>query len=194
MGQNLTETLEKSTDAARATALLRDLVAAQREGEAAVQALISTRLTDSGCSVRAVDYEPATVPVRGEFASQEAGSTGQRSAIIGELPGDPDLPSLLMFAHPDGEPVAGTERWTHDPFGGEVENGRLYGWGIADDLAGCAAAVLRRPASATPAGWPRCCIRGCRPMPRSISTRPKAAWACARSRPSPPASWNSPSP
>ena len=142
MGQNLTETLEKSTDAARATALLRDLVAAQREGEAAVQALISTRLTDSGCSVRAVDYEPATVPVRGEFASQEAGSTGQRSAIIGELPGDPDLPSLLMFAHPDGEPVAGTERWTHDPFGGEVENGRLYGWGIADDLAGCAAAVL----------------------------------------------------
>jgi|TARA_B110000208_G_scaffold49172_1_gene64997 acetylornithine deacetylase len=47
-----------------------------------------------------------------------------------------------MFAHPDGEPVTDTETWTHHPFSGEIDDGRIYGWGVADDLAGCAAAVL----------------------------------------------------
>lgn len=126
----------------RATELLRSLVAAQRDGENAVQTLISERLKKIGCTVDVVDYEPSTVPVRGEFAITGAGHSGERQAIVGELPGDPALPSLLIFAHPDGEPIAGTNHWTHDPFAGTVEDGRLYGWGIADDLAGCAAAVL----------------------------------------------------
>ena len=47
-----------------------------------------------------------------------------------------------MFAHPDGESVEGTDAWRHPPFEGVIEDGRLYGWGVADDLAGCAAAVL----------------------------------------------------
>jgi acetylornithine deacetylase len=46
-----------------------------------------------------------------------------------------------MFAHPDGEPVAGTEAWTHDPFAAEIDAGRMYGWGVADDLMGVAAGV-----------------------------------------------------
>lgn len=129
-----------SEEDVRATELLRALVAAQRDGEGAVQAVISDRLEKAGCKIRAFDYDPSTVPVKGEIAA--AADSHQRRAIVGELPGDPTLPSLLMFAHPDGEPVAGTDRWSHDPFAGAVENGRLHGWGIADDLAGCAAAVL----------------------------------------------------
>ena len=125
-----------------AVTLLRSLVAAQAEGEAAVQALIAARLEAAGCTVRAVDYDPGAVPVRGEFAADAARDAQPRRAIVGTLEGEAGLPSLLMFAHPDGEPVAGTERWTHDPFAGEVEDGRLHGWGVADDLAGCAAAIL----------------------------------------------------
>lgn len=49
--------------------------------------------------------------------------------------------SLLLYAHPDSEPVSGTESWQHDPFAAEVENGRLYGWGAADDLLGVAAMI-----------------------------------------------------
>ncbi|PWJ21869.1 M20 family metallopeptidase [Jannaschia seohaensis] len=126
----------------KAIALMRALVAAQAEGEAAVQEVISDRLRAAGCEVAAHDYDPAEVQVVGEFALDSARATERRRAIIGTLPGDPELPSLLVFAHPDGEPVAGTEAWTHDPFAGTVSDGRLYGWGVADDLAGCAAAVL----------------------------------------------------
>jgi acetylornithine deacetylase len=125
-----------------AVALLRGLIAAQKEGEAAVQGLIAERLAAAGCTVREVAYDPGAVPVRGEFAADEARDAERRRAIVGTLEGAEGLPSLLIFAHPDGEPVAGTERWAHDPFGGEVAGGRLYGWGVADDLAGCAAAIL----------------------------------------------------
>ena len=91
--------------------------------------------------MEAFDYDPADVRVIGEFALDEARAPERRRAILGTLPGDPTLPSLLMFAHPDGEPIADTGRWQHDPFSGETEDGRVYGWGVADDLAGCAAAV-----------------------------------------------------
>lgn len=129
-------------DEDKAITLLRELIAAQTNGESAVQALISDRLRSAGCEVTDHDYDPSEVPVVGEFASDTARNADRRHAIVGTLPGDDSLPSLLMFAHPDGEPVANTESWSHDPFTGEVDNGRIYGWGVADDLAGCAAAVL----------------------------------------------------
>ncbi len=123
-------------------ALLRDLIAAQSGGEAAVQDVVSRRLRAAGCTVAAHDYDPAEVEVKGEFALDAARATERRTAIVGTLEGDPGLPSLLMFAHPDGEPIGDTSDWRHDPFAGEIDGGRLYGWGVADDLAGCAAAVL----------------------------------------------------
>lgn len=121
---------------------LRALIAAQADGENAVQALISDRLARAGCAVNAYDYDPAEVPVVGEFAVDASRDAGRRRAVVGTLAGDQTLPSLLLFAHPDGEPVSGTERWTRAPFSGEIIGGRLYGWGVADDLAGCAAAVV----------------------------------------------------
>ncbi len=122
--------------------VLQTLVAAQRQGEAAVQAVIAARLREAGCDVRDHDYTPSDVPVIGEFAQDFARNPEPRRAVVGSIGHDPSLPSLLIFAHPDGEPVANTESWRHDPFAGEIENGRLYGWGVADDLAGCAAALL----------------------------------------------------
>lgn len=122
--------------------VLVSLVRAQRHGEDEVQRIVASRLRDVGCTVEEHTYEPTTVKVTGEFALRSAGTAGQRTAVIGRLPGEPNLPSLLMFAHPDSEPVADTAAWRHDPFAAEVDGGRLYGWGVADDLAGCAAAVL----------------------------------------------------
>lgn len=138
-----------------AIGLLRELVSAQTGGEDAVQSVISDRLRAAGCTVALHRYDPAEVPVLGEFAIDTARNPERRGAVVGTLPGDPDLPSLLIFAHPDSEPVSGVERWRHDPFAGEIDGGRFYGWGVADDLAGCAAAVLaveRVAASNTPMG------------------------------------------
>ncbi|NKB52348.1 MAG: M20/M25/M40 family metallo-hydrolase [Rhizobiaceae bacterium] len=147
--------LESSADNGRAVAFLRDLIAAQPKGENAVQALISDRLSQAGCEVTSFDYEPSTVPVVGELIVDGTKNVGTRRAIVATLNGDAALPSLLMFAHPDGEAVADTETWSHDPFAGDVDAGRLYGWGVADDLAGCAAAVLaieKAAASNSPMG------------------------------------------
>lgn len=135
------------TAADSAIAFLRELIAAQTEGEAAVQAAIAARLAQAGCKVTEHEYDPARVPVKGEFDAAN-GATGLRCAVVGTLEGQEDLPSLLVFAHPDGEPVTDADQWTHDAFQGEIYNGRLYGWGVADDLAGCAAAVLAIEAAA----------------------------------------------
>lgn len=138
-----------------AVLLLRALISAQEGGENEVQTIVANRLRDAGCTVEEHIYDPADVQVIGEFALDAARATERRKAVVGTLRGDPNLRSLLMFAHPDGEPVGDTSRWRHNPFAGDVENGRLYGWGVADDLAGCAAAVLaieQAAASNTPMG------------------------------------------
>ena len=132
----------KSDEEAEAIAFLRALIAAQRDGEDAVQALIAGKMQEAGAQVENRPYEPAEVPVIGEFASSKAQRAGTRVNVIGRLEGDPARRSLLMFAHPDSEPVAGLETWAHDPFAGTIEDGRLYGWGVADDLAGIAVGAL----------------------------------------------------
>lgn len=58
--------------------------------------------------------------------------------VVGTLPGAGTGQSLLFFAHPDSEPVTGIEAWQHPPFAGTIDRGRLYGWGVADDLVGVA--------------------------------------------------------
>ena len=136
--------------------LLRELIAAQQEGEEAVQSIIAGRLQAVGCEVEVVEYDPTKVPVVGEFADEIAGNPERRKAVVGRLRAtDTALSSLLIFAHPDGEPVSNAESWLHALFEGQIENGRLYGWGVSDDLAGCAAAILaleRASADSTPRG------------------------------------------
>lgn len=125
-----------------ALAFLRALTAAQRIGEDEVQALVRQRLESVGCAVDAINYDPADVPVVGEFASQRAQTQGERTNVVGRLKGKADLRSLLLFAHPDSEPLADLDSWQQDPFAGTVKDGRFYGWGVADDLAGIAVATL----------------------------------------------------
>ncbi|HJO96493.1 MAG TPA: M20/M25/M40 family metallo-hydrolase, partial [Rhodospirillales bacterium] len=125
----------------RAIDFLGDLVRAQGEGEATVQALVSARLAEIGCTIEDLTYDPVGMMLKDEFASDLAINAGERVSVIGRLPGADGGRSLIMFAHPDGEPVARTEEWTHDPFAAEIDAGRMYGWGVADDLMGIAAGV-----------------------------------------------------
>src|SRR5579871_4444003 len=41
-------------------------------------------------------------------------------------------PRLLIDGHIDSIPLHSEERWTVDPFGGVIRDGRLYGLGICD--------------------------------------------------------------
>ncbi len=45
---------------------------------------------------------------------------------------------LLLIAHVDTAGIGDETKWTHKPFGGEVENNKLYGRGAIDNKAGIA--------------------------------------------------------
>jgi succinyl-diaminopimelate desuccinylase len=56
--------------------------------------------------------------------------------------GGGDGPTLAFNAHVDVVPIGERSAWTHDPFGAEIENGRIYGRGAGDDKASVAAQVM----------------------------------------------------
>ncbi|MDW8398354.1 MAG: M20/M25/M40 family metallo-hydrolase [Acetobacteraceae bacterium] len=122
-----------------ALALLRAMIAAQRQGEAAVQAIVARALAEAGAEVSTLRYRPAEVPLAEEFAAEPP--PGERESVLGVLPGSGGGRSLILFAHPDSEPLPAEHGWSVDPFAGVVRNGRLHGWGVADDLSGVAAMV-----------------------------------------------------
>ena len=120
---------------------LSELVSAQAAGEEAVQSVIATAMVDMGCEVDFFDYFPSQVPVKGEFSLDDDEDRPQRRALVATAKGDPNLPSLLIFAHPDCEPFNDIEKWASDPFSAMVKKEKIFGWGVADDLAGCACAI-----------------------------------------------------
>ncbi len=157
----MTEASDRARAAAvqnRATsvAFLQDLIRLQPQGEAAIQARMAAEFEAMGCDIARLRYQPADVTMKEEFASASAQAAEEREAVTATLRGAGGGRSLIFFAHPDGEPIAGTETWTHDPFAATIEAGRMYGWGIADDLAGIAtmteAVRAVRGAGLTPLG------------------------------------------
>jgi acetylornithine deacetylase len=117
---------------------LQALVQAASDGEEATQAWVASALGEAGCAVESFRYAPRALSAPHQFA-RGAGDSGERTCVVGRLgPPAAGAARLLLFAHPDVEPVAGVERWRHAPFAGVAENGRIYGWGVADDLAGVA--------------------------------------------------------
>jgi acetylornithine deacetylase len=132
----------------RAVSLLQALIARQAQGEAAVQDFVAERLGGCGGYVERLVYEPRSVPLVDEFATSPTAARGERRSIVARYPGAGRGRSLLVFAHPDGEPLPDVANWQRHPFAGTVEAGRIYGWGVADDLAGVAAAVFAMEAIA----------------------------------------------
>ncbi|MGF1597714.1 MAG: M20/M25/M40 family metallo-hydrolase [Acidimicrobiales bacterium] len=57
-----------------------------------------------------------------------------RSSLIARWEGtDPDAPALCLMGHTDVVPVS-PEGWRHDPFGGELIDGEIWGRGAVDML------------------------------------------------------------
>ncbi|MCZ7545444.1 MAG: M20/M25/M40 family metallo-hydrolase [Anaerolineae bacterium] len=66
---------------------------------------------------------------------------GRRPNVNGVIRGQGGGRSLLLTGHIDTVPLASMDRWQHDPFGAEVEAGRLYGLGAGDMKGGVAIAL-----------------------------------------------------
>ena len=117
---------------------LRELIAQTQHGEAAVQNVIAVASAKMGCKVERVKYDPQTVPMVQEFAAEQAITQGLRECVVAKTGTAGAGRSLLFFGHPDSEPLSRLAEWKHDPFKGEISQQRIYGWGVADDLAGVA--------------------------------------------------------
>jgi acetylornithine deacetylase len=63
-------------------------------------------------------------------------------ALAARLPGTGGGKSLAFNGHIDVVPVGDDSAWTHPAWGGEVEDGKLWGRGACDMKSGVAAAVL----------------------------------------------------
>lgn len=120
-------------DADYVTGLTRDLVRipsvnpkfvvdAEQNREAAVQEHIRRETEAMGFSAESWDVFP------------------DRPNLVSELPGDEER-SLILCGHVDVVPIGERSRWTVDPFGGEVKDGRIYGRGAVDMKSGVAACI-----------------------------------------------------
>ena len=80
-----------------------------------------------------------------------------RASIVGRIAGsDPAAPSLCLMGHTDVVPVH-ADGWIHDPFGGELIEGEVWGRGAVDmlNLTASMAVAFRRLADARL--WHRVC-------------------------------------
>ncbi len=103
-----------------AQSLLRCPSVTPEEGGAL--AFIEGVLRDAGFEVhRPVFSEPGTADVENLYARYGAGG-----------------PCLLFAGHTDVVPPGDAGRWRHDPFGGQIENGELFGRGAVDMKGGIA--------------------------------------------------------
>lgn len=126
-------------EADRFTAVLRDLIRLSAEGEAAVQHDVMRRCTDLGGQPEEIIYEPRALAPLYESVHPDVIQPGERTAVVAAWPGEGNGRRLLLFAHPDTEPLDLRSPWRWPRFDGLIEEGRLHGWGAADDLAGLAA-------------------------------------------------------
>lgn len=63
-------------------------------------------------------------------------------SVIGKVNGSGEGSSILFDGHIDTVPVNSPEKWTYDPFGAEIEEGRMYGRGTTDMKGALCAAII----------------------------------------------------
>jgi len=80
--------------------------------------------------------------------------TDRYGSVVGRIPGRGEGRTVLLDGHMDTVGVGDLTEWLHDPYGAEVENGRIYGRG-ASDMKGALSAMIyavSRLADDPPAG------------------------------------------
>jgi acetylornithine deacetylase len=123
--------------------LLQTLVRTPSEvgDEGAAQAIVSRHMREVGLSVDSFDIDAAVLRHHPAFNPSPRSYAG-RPCVVGRLAGVGGGRSLVLNAHIDTVPVERADTWTHPPFGGVIEGGRIYGRGACDDKAGVVESLL----------------------------------------------------
>lgn len=107
-----------------ATALLQDLIR---------NACVNDGTTESGEEVRNSDLLAGFLGASGFDVETYEPQPGRRSLVARIEGSDPTAPTLMLMGHTDVVPVS-PEGWTRDPFGGELDDGMIWGRGAVDML------------------------------------------------------------
>jgi len=133
MWNQVDEIIEKNKD--KYIKQLRELVEKYPQGEELFQQNIAQTLEALNCEVQVLKLLPTTVQLSKEFAVEEAVDMTERTHVIGRITGTGQGKSLMLITHPDADPI-NLEGWNVEPHSGQVIGNRMYGWAVADDLAG----------------------------------------------------------
>lgn len=121
-----------NADAERRIADLTDLVAIP---SIAWDGLDPAHVEASAHAVAALLREAGLEEVHLLSAVAEDGVQG-RTAVVARRPAAPGVPTVLMYAHHDVQPVGDEAEWDTPPFEATRRGDRLFGRGAADDKAG----------------------------------------------------------
>ena len=96
-------------------------------------ACVNDGTDESGQEVRSADLLETYLEGEGLDLERYEAAPG-RTSLVGRIEGtDRDAPTLLLMGHTDVVPV-NPDGWRHDPFGGELIDGEVWGRGAVDML------------------------------------------------------------
>lgn len=121
--------------------------------EQGAQRLIEQRLSGMGFEVRRIAVDPPPGDEDPTWGYPPASYEG-RTCVAGRIEGTRGGRSLHLSGHIDVVPVEGAQEWQHDPWGGEVSGGRVWGRGAGDMKAGLAAYLIAAEAALEVCGPP----------------------------------------
>lgn len=103
--------------------------------EKKAQQIVADRLMSKGLEVDTwdPDYDELT---KSEFFNPLRDNYDGSPNVVGVLKGKENGRSLILNGHIDVVPSGDKSKWTQDPYGGEVVDGKLYGRGTTDMKGG----------------------------------------------------------
>jgi acetylornithine deacetylase len=140
---NVLRTIERNRD--EIVSFLQDMVkipsVSGSKKEKQIQELIAKRL--SAMNLKIDMWEPDSDELRAhdEHGLLDLDYRG-RPNLVGISKGTGGGRSLILNGHIDVVPVEPLEKWRKDPWGGEIEDGKMYGRGTADMKGGIAAMIM----------------------------------------------------
>ena len=108
--------------------------------EEPAQRLVEARLRDLGFDVRSVQPDPERLAERPDSGIPLI-PYDRRCSLVATL-GEGSGRSILLNGHVDVVSAEPLDRWTKEPFGAEIADGRMYGRGSCDMKGGVAAMLL----------------------------------------------------
>lgn len=148
-----------STISAGAETIVEDLVRLVRirsivGEEGPIQDYMEDRLRRAACTVEKFEAERGNISQHAGYVPTSWEYAG-RPNVVGKLGGDKGR-SIILNGHVDVVSPEPVSAWRHDPWGAEIEEGKLYGRGAADMKGGIIAALAAlegiRRAGYKPAG------------------------------------------